>query len=145
MTLKLTRSLRIARRMIQGKRPDMRPTPAQKKKLYGLLQKIVRLRDGDMCLRCSRTDTLQLSHIYPKGRYKLMEFIPSNCKMLCVACHLFFWHRDPIQAHEWLQTVLRPERLTKLKRMSQTYLGPFDPKLAIIELEQELQKYESRH
>lgn len=118
----------------------MKPTATQKKKLYELLQKLVRVRDGERCLKCGKTERLQLSHIYPKGRYKLMEFLSKNVKILCVGCHLYWWHKNPIEAHEWLQEKLPKERLAWLKTASNTYLGKFDPKLAIIELESELKK-----
>lgn len=121
----------------------MRPTALQQKKLYAFLHAIVRRRDGPRCRKCGRTDTLQLSHIYPKGRYRLMEFLSDNVKLLCHACHLYWWHRNPIEAHEWLQTVLSPDRLKRLKLASQTYLGPFDPKLSILGLEHELASYET--
>ena len=118
----------------------MRPTPSQKKKLYALLQEIVRLRDGPRCLKCKRTDTLQLSHIYPKGTHRLMEFLSINVKLLCQHHHIFWWHRNPIEAHEWLQTAIPVDRQKRLKLASQTYLGPFDPKLEILGLEKELEK-----
>lgn len=122
----------------------MRPTALQKKKLYALLHAIVRLRDGPRCLKCNRTDSLQLSHIYPKGRYKLMEFLSDNVKLLCMPCHLYWWHRNPIEAHEWLQVTIPVSRQKKLKLASLTYLGPFDAKLSILGLEYELASYEPR-
>lgn len=122
----------------------MKPSKTQKKALYELLHKLVRLRDGEKCLKCLKTDRLQLSHIYPKGRYRLMEFVPENVKLLCVGCHLYWWHRNPIEAHEWLKIKLDQARLAKLKLMSQTYLGPFDPKLQILYLKQEIKKYDSK-
>lgn len=130
----------IRRRVIK----QMKPTPTQKKKLYALLHEIVRLRDGAKCLKCGRTDKLQLSHIYPKGRYKLMEYLLGNVKLLCLSCHLFWWHKNPIEAHEWLSGVVSKERLAYLKLCSNTYLGKFDPKLAIIELTQELKQFSKR-
>lgn len=69
-----------------------------------------------------------------------MEFLSSNVKLLCLHCHLFWWHKNPIEAHEWLTAVLPADRLKKLKLTSCSYLGPFDPKLAILGLEDELKK-----
>jgi len=112
----------------------MKPTILQKKKLYALLHEAVRIRDGAKCLKCGRTDKLQLSHIYPKGRYRLMEYLLDNVKLLCLSCHLFWWHKNPIEAHEWLKETLPKARLDKLKLSSNTYLGSFDPKLVILEL-----------
>jgi hypothetical protein len=70
-----------------------------------------------------------------------MEFLSDNVKLLCMPCHLYWWHRNPIEAHEWLQTAIPVDRQKKLKLAAQTYLGPFDPKLAILGLEQELASY----
>lgn len=118
----------------------MKPTPTQKKKLYALLHELVRLRDGAACLKCSKTEGLQLSHIYPKGRYRGMEFVDLNTKLLCTSCHIFWWHRNPIEAVEWINQKLPKERMDKLKLMSNTYMGGFDPKLVIIELTEKIKK-----
>lgn len=118
----------------------MKPNSSQKKKIYSLLKDIVTLRDGEECLRCKKRDRLQLSHIYPKGRYRLMEFMPENLKLLCVGCHLYWWHKNPMEASEWLKTVIPKDRLQRLRVASNTYLGSFDPKLQIIYLSDELKK-----
>ena len=123
---------------------QMRPTASQRKKLYALLHAIVRLRDGPRCLRHGGTDRLQMSHIYPKGRHKLMEFLTINVKLLCPDCHAW-WHANPAKAREWLKTAIPVERQKKLRLVSQTYLGPFDAKRSILGLEQELDLYESGH
>lgn len=107
-----------------------------------LLRKIAIARDGECCLRCGKTTSLHLSHIYPKGRYKSMEYDPDNIKLLCNACHLFWWHKNPIEAGEWLKSVIPSGRLSRLKTMSEDNTKrPFDPKLHIIFLEQELKRY----
>lgn len=62
-------------------------------------------------------------------------------KILCVGCHLFWWHRNPIEAHEWLKTAIPVDRQKKLKLASQSYLGPFDPKLTILGLQEEIKDY----
>ena len=122
--------------------PGMKNLPAnQSKALYALIREILVARDGEKCLRCGRQDKLQMSHIYPKGRYRSMEYMDLNIKFLCFPCHFFFWHRNPIEAHEWLNTVLSKERLDKLKLMANTYMGKFDWKLHKLYLENELKKY----
>ena len=93
-------------------------TKSQKAALNKLLREYVSLRDGESCLRCKKTERLQISHVYPRGRYKRMTFEPDNIKLLCYACHLTWWHKAPVEAHEWLQTVLTPQRLNRLKLMS---------------------------
>lgn len=116
----------------------MKPTKTQKAKLNKLLHEICRKRDGDKCLRCFNTERLQLSHIYPKGKCRGMEFMAQNVKLLCVGCHLYFWHKHPVAAKEWLDTVMPKQRLDYLKLCSNSYMGGQDPKLLILELEQEL-------
>lgn len=106
-----------------------------------LLRKIVYARDGHRCLRCGKTAYLNASHIYPKGRYRSMEHEPLNVQCLCYGCHLHFFHKHPLAAHEWLETVMSKKDLDRLKLMSQTS-GRIDLKLTKIFLEKELKKYE---
>lgn len=47
-----------------------------------------------------------------------MEFNPDNLKLLCVGCHLFWWHKNPIEASEWIKTALTPQRLKRLRMLS---------------------------
>lgn len=79
---------------------------------------IVFERDGNKCLKCGRTENLQLSHIYPKGKYRKMEHDLLNLKILCYACHFHFWHKHPLEASEWLKSVLPSERIQYLKEQS---------------------------
>jgi len=114
-------------------------TKGEKKVLNGLLHKILEKRDG-RCLKCGKTEW-QMSHIYPKGRYRSMEFDPDNVKALCYACHLHWWHKNPIEAHEWLQIRMSDARLKRLKLMSQT-TNKIDYKLIRLFLEQTLKEYD---
>lgn len=109
-------------------------------KMNALLHELVRLRDGERCRRCGNTERLQLSHIYPKGRYRSMEFEPWNVKLLCVGCHLYWWHKNPIEAHEWLKSVWPSKELERLKLMSLTIGQRLDPKLQLIFLKSEVEK-----
>ena len=76
-------------------------------------------RDGHKCLKCGTTGGLSPSHIYPQGRYSKMKWEIDNVKTLCWACHLHFWHGNPLEAREWLHRTLPAERLDKIKKMSQ--------------------------
>lgn len=104
--------------------------------MYALLHQIIELRDR-ACLRCGKPN-FQMSHIYPKGRYGSMEFDPENIKALCVGCHLYWWHKNPIEAWEWLQIVIPKERLQRLKLASQISKKGFDYKLQKLFLEQQI-------
>ena len=112
-----------------------------KKEVKGLVHDVCLLRDGGKCLRCGSTEGLCASHIYPKGKYKKMEFVLENVKTLCFACHIPWWHKNPIEAKEWLEENIDPERLGRLKLMTQ-YINkkPIDFKMIKIYLEQEIER-----
>lgn len=113
----------------------------QRKVLYGLLRQLIGLRDRERCIRCSKTERLQLSHIYPKGKHKRLAYDPDNLKLLCVGCHLFWWHKSPIEAWEWLSQTIDPERLKRLRLRANTVdKSPFDFELYNLWLEQEIKK-----
>lgn len=95
-------------------------TPKQSKELYGVIRQILVARDGEKCLRCGKTEVLHMSHIYPKGKHRRMEYEPDNLKFLCMGCHLYWWHRSPVEAHEWLEWKLPKARLAKLKLAANT-------------------------
>lgn len=61
-----------------------------------------------------------MSHIYPKGRYRKMQFDPDNVKALCLGCHLYWWHKHPIEAKEWAVKALGRARLNRLKKKANT-------------------------
>lgn len=111
-------------------------TKYQKSVLNKLLHEYLALRDKK-CLRCGKTESLQLSHIYPKGRYRKLEFDPDNVKLLCYSCHLGWWHKNPLQAADWLGTVIPKERLNRLRLRSQvTGKGMREYKLLKLMIEQ---------
>lgn len=55
------------------------------------------------CPRCQQERFLQTSHIYPVGKYPRSRFDPDNAVALCGPCHLFWWHKHPIEAAEWIR------------------------------------------
>jgi hypothetical protein len=46
---------------------------------------------------------LTAAHIYPKGKYPLLELHPLNVVAACFACHLFGWHKSPLDAARWVE------------------------------------------
>lgn len=111
----------------------------EKAALYALLRELISLRDGEHCLRCGKRDRLQLSHIYPKGTHRRMEFEPDNLKFLCVGCHLFFWHKSPVEAWAWLESAIPKKRIDRLRlQASVINKSPFDVKLHILWLKDEI-------
>lgn len=111
--------------------------------LNSLLTKLVRIRQKERCLRCGKKTILSASHIYPKGTYRKMRFMPKNVKGLCYNCHMNFWHKDVIKAHEWLEKVYPKETLDELKKLANTIIKtPLDYYKIKEELENEINKYE---
>lgn len=111
-------------------------TKAQKTKLNKLVREYVVLRDK-VCLRCGKPDRLHASHIYPKGKFRKMQFNVDNVKALCLGCHLYWWHKHPIEAKEWAEKTLGKARLNKLKKQANSInKTPWNFK----EIEKELKK-----
>jgi len=92
---------------------------SQKTKLHKLVRELVILRDR-CCLKCGKVNNLHASHIYPRGKYRKMQFDPDNVKALCLGCHLYWWHKAPLEAGKWLETVLDRQRLNRLKKRANT-------------------------
>ena len=49
-----------------------------------------------------------------------MQFNLENVKALCVGCHLYWWHKHPIDAREWAEKTLGRALLTRLKKQANT-------------------------
>lgn len=67
-----------------------------------LVSKIVRARDG-CCVKCGETRTLQAAHILPKGHYPRLRYLFENILTLCLKCHIFGCHKDPLEFSHWLE------------------------------------------
>ena len=115
-------------------------TKSEKKNIYKLLREYLILRDSERCLKCGKTEALALSHIYPKGTHRSMELESDNLKFLCYRCHITWWHKNPIEAHEWLATAIPKARLDRLKLMANTPHKVPEYKLLKLWLEQEIKK-----
>ena len=92
---------------------------SQKVKLSKLVREYVIKRDK-VCLKCGKGSNLHASHIYPRGKYPKMQFDTKNVKALCLGCHLYWWHKHPIEAREWAQKALGKDRLKYLKKRANT-------------------------
>lgn len=56
------------------------------------------------CQKCDRERWLQVSHIYPVGRYPGMRYDSDNAFAFCWGCHFSWWHKHTIEATEWART-----------------------------------------
>lgn len=137
----------LQRRSWLKRRTPLRRVSTRQKTIHELdmlAKAVVIERDGKWCLRCGKTDNLHASHIFPKGKYPKMRFDIDNIKILCMACHLFWWHRDIQAAAEWIQTAIPKDRYEGLvKRASYVDTSRMDFKPIELELKQLLKQYKS--
>jgi len=66
-----------------------------------LWSKIV--RSTGECQRCGKKTALQAAHIISR-KHKLFRWDLRNGLCLCVRCHLYWQHREPVEFTEWLKT-----------------------------------------
>jgi hypothetical protein len=64
-----------------------------------------------------------------------------NIKTLCYFCHIFWWHKNPVEAAAWIKTALPASRLAKLKKLSQQTL----PKPDLLKVKAEYEKVISKY
>ena len=70
-----------------------------------------------------------------------MQFLPENVKAICTGCHLYWWHKHPIEAKEWAEKTLGKRRLNKLKKISNTIkYGSYNYKEIKEELESKIKE-----
>lgn len=74
-------------------------------------------RDGWQCVKCGSVKNLQAAHIMPKGRYQRLRFEECNILTLCLGCHIFGAHRDPVGFIDWLEQKY-PGKIQTLKEMA---------------------------
>ena len=101
-----------------------------------LVRTLVLHRDGHRCVRCGGSRKLQAAHLKTKGRYGRIRFELLNVITLCEACHIFWWHRETLEAAEWLEQKY-PGRIELLRMMAAT-AGRIDMKLLRIGLQIEV-------
>jgi hypothetical protein len=113
---------------------------ATKRKLVSqcdvLVRQLVLSRDGYKCCKCGGTNVLQAAHILSKGPWSRIRFAVLNVLTLCVRCHLYWAHRDPIAFVDWLEDMY-PGRIQQLKIMAATR-GKLDLKLIKLSLQVEV-------
>jgi len=74
------------------------------------------VRKVGKCERCGRTDRqLNTSHIYSRSN-KAVRWDRDNAFCLCVNCHINWWHKQPIEAVAWLQTMKTDKELKDLQK-----------------------------
>jgi hypothetical protein len=84
-----------------------------------LVRKLVLSRDGYKCCKCGGINILQAAHILSKGPWSRIRFAVLNVLTLCLRCHLYWGHRDPIAFVDWLNEKY-PGRIEQLKIIAAT-------------------------
>jgi 5-methylcytosine-specific restriction endonuclease McrA len=79
------------------------------------------IRSIGYCERCGGVDNLQCSHVIPRTVLTL-RCDPENAMSLCMTCHLYWWHKHPLEASEWFSTRY-PGRYEKLREKERASLG----------------------
>lgn len=82
-----------------------------------LVKQIVLFQDGEKCARCGKAENLQAAHIRAKGVYGRIRFYTYNVIILCLRCHLYWWHKEPAEAVEWCEQKW-PGRLQRLAELA---------------------------
>lgn len=113
------------------RKPLRRKTPLRKarrvkslrKRLWPEFSKLIRKRDG-RCLRGPKGcgGLLAASHIWPKGSHPLLELHPKNCLTLCYVHHIHWWHKNPVEAANWLVTFLSSSDWMEMSQLPVTEL-----------------------
>lgn len=108
---------------MKKRKPYKKKTELQKLKLKleDLCKQIIRLRDKDTCQKCGKyVNPGDVSHVVPKSRSSYLRYDLLNLKLLCRACHLYWWHKDILGAFEWFENKF-PERYNYLKAHENDY------------------------
>jgi hypothetical protein len=89
-----------------------------KKSLDILWSQLIKIRDK-RCIRCGRIDRLNSAHIFSRSQMSVRWDL-DNGICLCGGCHLFWWHKNPIEAAEFIKEFLGVEKYEKLRVKART-------------------------
>ena len=105
--------------MLKTKKPKKRTRGKLLIECDKLFRKTI-LRDRPyQCEWCGKTNnSLQISHILPKGAYPCLRYEPANVLLLCFYCHFQRWHKSPLEAEEFLSSYKFPEYYEFLYNLS---------------------------
>jgi len=84
------------------------------------VRSIVFGRQGPKCLKCNEVKPLSASHILGKGANPALRYDLDNVIGLCVKCHIFWCHRDPVGFTDWIEEIF-PGRLARLREMARQH------------------------
>lgn len=101
-------------------KPKKKTSSWYRKKCVERAKAAAKERDCYQCQKCGkRPDKVDGSHVYPEGTYHSLSANVDNIKALCSYCHLYWWHKNPLEARDWFAKKF-PDRYRKLKKLAQT-------------------------
>ena len=76
--------------------------------------------DGNsgLCAKCGLQKLLQAAHIFSKGSHPSLRYDLDNVIGLCLRCHIFWAHRDPVAFVDWVEQKY-PGRVDQLRLAAQ--------------------------
>ena len=88
-------------------------TPRKKleDKLDKIFSLIIRLKGH--CVRCGKSEGIQCSHIHSRSKMSVRWDL-YNAFCLCAGCHLYWWHKHPIEAGKFTLSILGQSEFDKL-------------------------------
>lgn len=81
--------------------PKCRTRRALVKALDAKARQQVFERDGFKCVRCGKSNP-QWAHVISRSR-TFLRWLTENALSLCNGCHIFWWHKNPLEATAWFQ------------------------------------------
>jgi len=102
-----------------------KPKSAIKKKtekLWGLVKKVVYLRDKSMCQHCHKEvsgHNRHPNHVIPQSHGNILKYDIENIITMCFHCHMNWWHKNPLEAALWFEAAfnIRYKYLIRKKEM----------------------------
>ena len=94
-----------------------------------LFKRLVFKSRVNKCERCGSVFRLQISHILPKGKYPRLRYYLGNVIIFCFPCHPEWWHKNPMEAAEYIEKTRGKNYREKLLLMDMRL-----PKLTIHQL-----------
>ena len=92
-----------------------------RKKCVDQAKKEAKTRDNYICQKCGKKVegmNAHGSHIYNEGTYTSMSADSDNILCFCYHCHIYWWHKNPLEASEWFKNKY-PQLYKVLRKRSQ--------------------------
>ncbi len=98
--------------MLKTKKPrkPRKPKPPSRSKLKAdaveIATRLAKHRDKHQCVKCGvycSGSNEHGSHIIPRSADGRLAMHPANIFCMCMHCHLYWWHKNPLEASEWME------------------------------------------